>query len=155
MLSNWNSWACFSAHVTMASINAIFCPNICLVKRPHWGQKWHWVSLLILTKEKEIMKEHPDHLKEGQVGMAHVVKSDLGVHPRVVLLSALEPVQFRCWKPFVLMMAQRWKSGCYLQCKIAKGRNSKAVRNPTLSDWMFLSISFLLWNSNHCCHQIS
>ena len=42
------------------------------------------------------MKEHRDHLKEGQVGMAHVVKSDLGVHPRVVLLSALEPVQFRC-----------------------------------------------------------
>ena len=43
-----------------------------------------------------MMKEHPDHLKEGQVGMANVVESDLGVHPRVVLLSALEPVQFRC-----------------------------------------------------------
>ena len=51
---------------------------------------------MILTNEKAIMKEHPDHLKEGQVGMPDVVKSDLGVHPRVVLLSALEPVQFRC-----------------------------------------------------------
>ena len=76
----------------MASINAFFV-LISVWSRDHIEVKS--VSLLILTKKKEIMKEDCDHLKEGQVGMADVVKRDLRVHPRVVLLSALEPVQFR------------------------------------------------------------